>query len=125
MRQAKSVDPFPPIVNALAMTSLLTSHQYEKLIEEASAELKSNPNDGALHWLLGQAYPQMEDIPKMLDERRNRPGFTEKIRRKRRRSLQRCARTMPSGARACCAVGPHRQSRGVALTAPSPDLEII
>jgi len=29
MRQAKSVDPFSPIVNALAMTSLLTSHQYE------------------------------------------------------------------------------------------------
>jgi hypothetical protein len=81
MRQAKSVDPFAPIVNALAMTSLLTSHQYEKLIEEASAGLKSNPNDGA------QAYAQMEDIPKMLDERRSigswgRPCFTEKIRRK-------------------------------------------
>jgi tetratricopeptide (TPR) repeat protein len=68
MRRAKSLDPFSPIVNALAMTPLLTSHQYEKLIEEASAGLKSNPNDGALHWLLGQAYAQMEDIPKVIDE---------------------------------------------------------
>jgi tetratricopeptide (TPR) repeat protein len=47
MRQAKSLDPFSPIVNGLAMTPLLTSHQYEKLIEEASAGLKSNPNDAA------------------------------------------------------------------------------
>ena len=68
MRQAKSLNPLSPIVNALAMTPLLTSHQYEKLIEEASAGLKSNPNDGALHWLLGQAYAQMGDIPKLIDE---------------------------------------------------------
>jgi serine/threonine-protein kinase len=68
MRQAKSLDPFSPIVNGLAMTPLLTSHQYEKLIEQASAGLKSNPNDGGLHWLLGQAYSQMEEIPKVIDE---------------------------------------------------------
>ena len=68
MRQAKSLDPFAPLVNALSMTPLLTSHQYEKLIEEASAGLKSNPNDGILHWLLGQAYERMGDIPKVIDE---------------------------------------------------------
>src|ERR1700757_4323081 len=72
MREAKSLDPFSPIVNGLAMTPLLTSHQYEKLIEEASAGLKSNPNDGVLHWLLGQAYAQMEDIPKGIEERKNK-----------------------------------------------------
>jgi eukaryotic-like serine/threonine-protein kinase len=68
MRRAKSLDPFSPIVDALAMMPLLTSHQYEKLIEEASAGLKSNPNDGALHWLLGQAYAQIGEIPKVIDE---------------------------------------------------------
>jgi serine/threonine-protein kinase len=68
MRQARSLDPFSPIVNALAMTPLLTSRQYEKLIEEASAGLKSNPNDGVLHWLLGQAYAQIGEIPKVIDE---------------------------------------------------------
>ena len=52
----KILDPFSPIVNALAMTPLLTLRQYEKLIEEASAGLRSNPNDGVLHWLLGQAH---------------------------------------------------------------------
>lgn len=71
MRRAKSLDPFSPIVNSLAMTPLLTSHQYEKLIEEASAALKSNPNDGVLHWLLGQAYAQMGDITKAIDEQEN------------------------------------------------------
>jgi eukaryotic-like serine/threonine-protein kinase len=75
MREAKSLDPFSPIVNGLAMTPLLTSHQYEKLIEEASAGLKSNPTDGVLHWLLGQAYAQMEDIPKAIDEQEKQAGL--------------------------------------------------
>jgi len=67
----------------------------------------------------------MEEISKLIDKQEKQAVLYGEDPQKRRRSLQRCAMTMPSGARACCAVGPHRQSRGVALTAPSPDLEII
>jgi tetratricopeptide (TPR) repeat protein len=36
MQRAKQLDPFSSVVNSLAMTPLLTSHQYDRLIEEAT-----------------------------------------------------------------------------------------
>jgi TolB-like protein/DNA-binding winged helix-turn-helix (wHTH) protein len=67
MQRAKQLDPFSSIVNSLAMTPLLTSHQYDRLIEEASLGLKTDPNDGVLNWFLTSAYEQKGDLANAID----------------------------------------------------------
>jgi TolB-like protein/DNA-binding winged helix-turn-helix (wHTH) protein len=68
MQRAKQLDPFSSIVNSLAMTPLLTSHQYDRLIEEASRGLKTDPNDGVLNWLLTSAYEQKGDLADAIEQ---------------------------------------------------------
>jgi TolB-like protein/DNA-binding winged helix-turn-helix (wHTH) protein len=68
MQRAKQLDPFSSIVNSLAMIPLLTSHQYDRLIEEASLGLKTDPNDGALNWLLTSAYEQKGDLADAIEQ---------------------------------------------------------
>jgi TolB-like protein/DNA-binding winged helix-turn-helix (wHTH) protein len=68
MQRAKQLDPFSSIVNSLAMTPLLTSHQYDRLIEEASLGLKADPNDGVLNWFLTSAYEQKGDLANAIDQ---------------------------------------------------------
>ena len=68
MQRAKQLDPFSSIVISLAMTPLLTSHQYDRLIEEASLGLKTDPNDGVLNWLLTSAYEQKGDLADAIDQ---------------------------------------------------------
>jgi Flp pilus assembly protein TadD len=68
MQRAKQLDPFSSIVNSLAMTPLLTSHQYDRLIEEAGLGLKTDPNDGLLNWFLTSAYEQKGDLAKAIDQ---------------------------------------------------------
>ena len=68
MQRAKQLDPFSSIVNSLAMTPLLTSHQYDRLIEEASLGLKTDPNDGVLNWLLTSAYEQKGNLADAIDQ---------------------------------------------------------
>jgi len=68
MQRAKQLDPFSTIVNSLSMTPLLTSRDYNKLIEEASLGLRTDPNDGILNWLLTSAYEQKGDIAKAIDQ---------------------------------------------------------
>jgi TolB-like protein/DNA-binding winged helix-turn-helix (wHTH) protein len=68
MHRAKQLDPFSSIVNSLAMTPLLTSHQYDRLIEEANLGLKTDPNDGVLNWLLTSAYEQKGDLANAIDQ---------------------------------------------------------
>src|SRR5438270_2234411 len=68
MQRAKQLDPFSSIVNSLAMTPLLTSHQYDRLIEEASLGLKTDPNDGVLNWFLSSAYEQKGDLADAIDQ---------------------------------------------------------
>jgi TolB-like protein/DNA-binding winged helix-turn-helix (wHTH) protein/tetratricopeptide (TPR) repeat protein len=67
MQRAKQLDPFSSIVNSLAMTPLLTSHQYDRLIEEATLGLKTDPNDGVLNWFLTSAYEQKGDLANAID----------------------------------------------------------
>jgi TolB-like protein/DNA-binding winged helix-turn-helix (wHTH) protein len=67
MQRAKQLDPFSSIVNSLAMTPLLTSHQYDRLIEEATLGLKTDPNDGVLNWFLTSAYEQKGDLGNAID----------------------------------------------------------
>jgi tetratricopeptide (TPR) repeat protein len=66
MRRAKELDPLSSIMN-LSMTPLLTSHQYDKLIDEVTPMLKADPKDGVLLWLMTSAYEQKGDIPKAID----------------------------------------------------------
>lgn len=68
MQRAKQLDPFSSIVNSLAMTPLLTSHQYDRLIEEATLGLKADPNDGILNWFLTSAYEQKGDFANAIDQ---------------------------------------------------------
>ena len=68
MQRAKQLDPFSTIVNSLSMTPLLTSRDYNKLIEEANLGLRTDPNDGILNWLLTSAYEQKGDIAKAIDQ---------------------------------------------------------
>ena len=58
MQRAKQLDPFSSIVNGLTMTPLLSTRQYDRLIDSASESLQSNPNDPLLMWLLASAYEQ-------------------------------------------------------------------
>ena len=66
MRRARELDPLSSIMN-LTLTPLLTSHQYDKLIEEVTPLLKANPNDGVLLWLATSAYEQKGDIAGAID----------------------------------------------------------
>jgi hypothetical protein len=68
MQRAKQLDPFSSIVNSLVMTPLLTSHQYDRLIEDASLGLKTDPNDGLLNWFLTSAYEQKGDLANAIDQ---------------------------------------------------------
>lgn len=68
MQRAKQLDPFSSVVNSLAMTPLLTSHQYDRLIEEATLGLKTDPNDGVLNWCLTSAYEQKGDLANAIDQ---------------------------------------------------------
>jgi len=68
MQHAKQLDPFSSIVNSLALTPLLTSHQYDRLIEEATLGLKADPNDGVLNWLLTSAFEQKGDLANAIDQ---------------------------------------------------------
>lgn len=70
MKQAKQLDPFSSVVNSLAMTPLLTSHQYDRLIEEATLGLKTDPSDGALNWLLTSAYEQKGDLADAINQQK-------------------------------------------------------
>jgi TolB-like protein/DNA-binding winged helix-turn-helix (wHTH) protein len=67
MQRAKQLDPFSSIVNSLAMTPLLTSHQYDRLIEEATLGLKTDPSDGVLNWFLTAAYEQKGDLANAIE----------------------------------------------------------
>ena len=67
MQRAKQLDPFSSVVNSLAMTPLLTSHQYDRLIEEATLGLKTDPNDGVLNYFLTSAYEQKGDLANAID----------------------------------------------------------
>lgn len=62
MRRARELDPLSSIVNGLSMTPLLLSRQYDKVIEQASQGLKSEPADGLLFWLLTSAYVGKGDV---------------------------------------------------------------
>jgi TolB-like protein/DNA-binding winged helix-turn-helix (wHTH) protein len=68
MQRAKQLDPFSSVVNSLAMTPLLTSHQYDRLIEEATLGLKTDPNDGVLNYFLTSAYEQKGDLANAIDQ---------------------------------------------------------
>jgi len=67
MQRAKQLDPFSSITNGLAMTPLLTSHQYNQLIDSAGEALKSSPNDPLLLWLLATAYEWQGNLVKAVD----------------------------------------------------------
>jgi TolB-like protein/DNA-binding winged helix-turn-helix (wHTH) protein len=67
MERAKQLDPFSSVVNSLAMTPLLTSHQYDRLIEEATLGLKTDPNDAVLNYFLTSAYEQKGDLANAID----------------------------------------------------------
>jgi hypothetical protein len=66
MRRAKELDPFSSIMN-LTMTPLLTSHQYDRLIEEITPMLKTDPSDGLLNWFLTSAYERKGDLARAID----------------------------------------------------------
>jgi eukaryotic-like serine/threonine-protein kinase len=66
MRRAKELDPLSSIMN-LTMTPLLTSHQYDRLIEEITPMLKTDPSDGVLNWLLTSAYERKGDLARAID----------------------------------------------------------
>jgi hypothetical protein len=66
MRRAKELDPFSSIMN-LTMTPLLTSHQYDGLIEGITPMLKTDPSDGLLNWFLTSAYEQKGDLARAID----------------------------------------------------------
>ena len=82
MQRAKQLDPFSSIVNGLAMTPLLTSRQYDRLIDSASESLQSNPNDPLLMWLLATAYEQKRDFAKAIDEQEKQAIFFGEDRQK-------------------------------------------
>jgi serine/threonine protein kinase/tetratricopeptide (TPR) repeat protein len=67
MERARQLDPLAPIVNSLAMTPLLTSRQYDRVVEEANLALKTDPNDGIVLWILTSAYEQKGDLAKAID----------------------------------------------------------
>jgi hypothetical protein len=69
MRRAKQLDPFSSVVNSLAMTPLLTSRQYDRIIEQAAPELKTDPNDALLNWFLTSAYEKTGDLARAIEER--------------------------------------------------------
>ena len=66
-RRARELDPLSSIVNGLSMTPLLLSRQYDKIIEQASQGLKSEPADGLLFWLLTSAYVRKGDLAHAID----------------------------------------------------------
>ncbi len=66
MRRAKELDPFSSIMN-LTMTPLLTSRQYDRLIEEITPMLKTDPSDGLLNWFLTSAYERKGDLARAID----------------------------------------------------------
>jgi eukaryotic-like serine/threonine-protein kinase len=67
MRRAQELDPLSSIVNGLSMTPLLTTRQFDKIIEQAGQGLKSNPGDGLLFWLLTAAYIGKGDFSHAID----------------------------------------------------------
>jgi len=69
MQRAKQLDPFSSVVNSLAMTPLLTSRQYDRIIEQAAPELKTDPNDALLNWFLTSAYEKTGDLARAIEER--------------------------------------------------------
>jgi serine/threonine protein kinase len=75
MARAKQLDPFSSIVNGLAMTPLLSSRQYDRVIDSASESLQSNPNDPLIMWLLTSAYEQKGDLVQAIDEQEKQAIF--------------------------------------------------
>jgi len=67
MRRARELDPLASIVNGLSMTPLLLSRQYDKVIEQTTPALKSNPADPVLLWLISTAYIDKGDLPHAID----------------------------------------------------------
>jgi len=67
MRRAQELDPLSSIVNGLSMTPLLVTRQFDKIIDQASQALKSNPGDDLLLWLLTAAYTAKGDYAHVID----------------------------------------------------------
>ena len=67
MRRARELDPLSSIVNGLSMTPLLLSRQYDKVIEQGTQALKTEPTDGLLFWLLTSAYVGKGDLAHAID----------------------------------------------------------
>ena len=100
MQRAKELDLFSSVVNSLAMTPLLASHQYDRLVEEAAQGLKTDPNDALLNWFLTAAYEQRGTSPERLTLERRRRSLPEKIPSRQNRSLRLCGRNFPLRERA-------------------------
>src|SRR5260221_6344105 len=66
MRRAKELDPFSSIMN-LTMTPLPTSRKSDRLVEEITPMLKTDPSDGLLNWFLTSAYERKGDLARAID----------------------------------------------------------
>jgi tetratricopeptide (TPR) repeat protein len=95
MQRAKQLDPFSSVVNSLAMTPLLTSRQYDRIVEQAGPELKTDPNDALLNWFLTSAYEQKGDLARLLTEEKNKRLLSAKIPGGQDRKLQLCGGNFP------------------------------
>lgn len=69
MKRAQELDPLSLMVNALAVTPLLESRQYEASIDQAKKVLLMDPQNGVGHWMLLSAYEEKGDLLKAMDER--------------------------------------------------------
>jgi eukaryotic-like serine/threonine-protein kinase len=69
MQLAKQLDPFSSVVNSLSMTPLLASREYDRIVEQAAPELKTDPNDALLNWFLTSAYERKGDFARAIDGR--------------------------------------------------------
>lgn len=67
MKKAQHVDPLSPVVNALALTPMLTGRQYDAAIEGGLKVLEMDHYNGIARWLLTTAYERKGDLSKATD----------------------------------------------------------
>jgi TolB-like protein/DNA-binding winged helix-turn-helix (wHTH) protein len=66
MKKVQQLDPLSPVVNALALTPVLNSRQYDAAIEGGLRVLEIDRNNGIARWILGTAYEWKGDFSKAI-----------------------------------------------------------